>query len=72
LDHFAHAGPETPPGSDAFATDFADYDGVAVKLSAVQHRSATDFPYPDMHDHVAWLLEQFGRERVIWGPISRT
>jgi predicted TIM-barrel fold metal-dependent hydrolase len=69
FDHFAHAGPETPPESEAFApvADLADYDGVAVKLSEVQHRSEDLFPYSDMHDHVRWLLDTFGRERVVWG-----
>jgi predicted TIM-barrel fold metal-dependent hydrolase len=69
FDHFAHAGPETPPSTETFArfADLAEYDGVAVKVSEVQHRSEEPFPYPDMHDHVRWLLDEFGRERVVWG-----
>ncbi len=69
FDHFAHAGPETPPDGDAFApfATLAEYDTVAVKLSEVQHRSSEPFPYPDMHDHVRWLLDEFGPERVTWG-----
>jgi len=68
FDHFAHAGADTDP-DEALApfADLAEYDNVAVKVSEVQHRSAEPFPYPDMHDHVRWLLDRFGRERVIWG-----
>lgn len=68
LDHFCHADPAVPPADGAFATleRLAEYD-VAVKISEVVHRSAEGFPYADVHDHVRWLLETFGRERVIWG-----
>jgi predicted TIM-barrel fold metal-dependent hydrolase len=68
LDHFSHAGPDTDPGEVyADLEALADRDAVAVKVSEVVHRSAEGFPYPDMHDHLAWLLDAFGRERVIWG-----
>lgn len=68
LDHFCHAGPDTEPAEvfaplEPLAAD--EYD-VVVKISEVVHRSGT-FPYHDMHDHVRWLLETFGRERVVWG-----
>ncbi|NGM67750.1 amidohydrolase [Natronolimnobius sp. AArcel1] len=69
LDHFCHAGPDVAPDDalaplEPLASD--EYD-VAVKISEVVHRSEEDFPYTDMHDHVHWLLETFGRERVVWG-----
>ncbi|QIO24425.1 amidohydrolase [Haloarcula sp. JP-L23] len=69
FDHFAHAGPETPTDEGTFATftELAEYDGVAVKVSEIAHMSETTFPYEDMHDHVRWYLDTFGRERVIWG-----
>jgi len=69
FDHFAHAGPDTPTDEGTFArfADLAEYDGVAVKVSETSHASDSEFPYADMHDHVHWLLDQFGRERVIWG-----
>ena len=69
FDHFAHAGPATPPDGDAFEpfATLAEHDAVAVKLSEVQHRSTEPFPYADMHDHVRWFLDRFGRERVVWG-----
>lgn len=69
FDHFAHASPDTPTGEGTFArfTDLAEYDSVAVKVSEVPHMSDAEFPYADMHDHVRWFLETFGRERVIWG-----
>jgi L-fuconolactonase len=69
FDHFAHAGPETPTDDGTFArfADLAEYDGVAVKVSEAPHASDSGFPYADVHDHVRWLLDRFGRERVIWG-----
>ncbi|ELZ05957.1 amidohydrolase [Natrialba asiatica DSM 12278] len=69
FDHFAHAGPETPTDEGTFAqfAELAAYDTVAVKVSEIPHMSETTFPYADMHDHVRWFLETFGRERVIWG-----
>ncbi|AEH39055.1 amidohydrolase 2 (plasmid) [Halopiger xanaduensis SH-6] len=69
LDHFCHAGPDTDP-DEVFApleTLAADEYDVAVKISEIVHRSEEEFPYADMHDHVRWLLETFGRERVVWG-----
>jgi predicted TIM-barrel fold metal-dependent hydrolase len=68
LDHFAHAGPETDP-DEAYADlrPLADNDGVAVKVSEVVHRSDRRHPYTDMHDHVRWLVDVFGPERVVWG-----
>jgi predicted TIM-barrel fold metal-dependent hydrolase len=69
FDHFGHADPTVPPGEGPFAAfaDLAEHDSVAVKVSEVVHRSAEGFPYRDMHDHVRWFLDQFGRERVVWG-----
>ncbi|SNZ15173.1 Predicted metal-dependent hydrolase, TIM-barrel fold [Natronoarchaeum philippinense] len=68
FDHFAHAGPETPT-DETFGqfADLAEYDSVAVKVSEIVHMSDSAFPYADMYEHVRWLLETFGRERVIWG-----
>lgn len=69
FDHFAHAGPDTPTDEGTFAqfAELAEYDSVAVKVSEIPHWSETTFPYVDMHDHVRWYLDTFGRERVIWG-----
>ncbi|QRV17806.1 amidohydrolase (plasmid) [Haloterrigena salifodinae] len=69
LDHFCHAGPDVPPGKALAALEplAGDECDVAVKISEVVHRSEEEFPYRDMHDHVRWLLETFGRERVVWG-----
>ena len=69
VDHFSHADPDEPPEESAFSTyrDLAAYENVYAKLSEVQHRSKEDFPYIDMHDHVRWLLDEFGRERLVWG-----
>ncbi|WP_049968697.1 L-rhamnono-1,4-lactonase [Haloferax prahovense] len=69
FDHFAHAGPETPTDEGTFSrfADLAEHDSVAVKVSEIVHMSDSAFPYADMHDHVRWLLDTFGRERVVWG-----
>ena len=68
FDHFAHAGPDTPlDGTFARFEEVAAYDNAAVKVSEVPHMSDSAFPYADMHDRVGWLLDRFGRERVIWG-----
>lgn len=69
FDHFAHADPATPPSEAAFSrfAELAEYDTVAVKVSEIVHRSTEGFPYADVHDHVRWFLEEFGRERVVWG-----
>jgi predicted TIM-barrel fold metal-dependent hydrolase len=69
LDHFSHADPGEAPGESAFAAyaDLAEYDNVYAKVSEVQHRSEAAYPYEDMHDHVRWLLDEFGRDHVVWG-----
>lgn len=69
FDHFAHAGPSTPTDEGTFArfADLAEYDSVAVKVSEIPHMSETTFPYEDMHSHVRWYFDTFGRERVVWG-----
>ena len=68
FDHLAHADAADDPG-DSFAalTPLADFDRVAVKISEVAYTSNESYPYEDAWDHVRWLLDTFGRERVIWG-----
>ncbi|MFB6268395.1 MAG: amidohydrolase [Halobacterium sp.] len=69
VDHFSHADPSNDPAESAFAaySDLAAYENVYAKVSEVQHRSTQPFPYGDVHDHVRFLLDEFGRERVVWG-----
>jgi L-fuconolactonase len=69
IDHFSHADPSKVPGESAFAqyAELAEYDTVYAKISEIQHRSEETYPYEDMHDHVRWLLDVFGRERLVWG-----
>ena len=68
LDHFCHADPDTPPEEGDFAKleALAPYD-VGVKISEAAHHSNEPFPHEDIHRHVRWLLEVFGRERIVWG-----
>ena len=68
LDHFAYADPETPPAEAYSAlSPLAEYDSVVVKVSEAAHRSAEPYPYADLHDHVRWLVDSLGRDRVAWG-----
>lgn len=69
FDHFAHAAPTTLPAEGSFSrfADLAAFDGVGVKVSEIVHRSNEEFPYTDVHGHVRWLVDTFGRERVCWG-----
>lgn len=69
LDHFAHADADTSASKEPFSPfeELIDYENIAVKVSEIQHRSREEFPYADMHDLVRWFLDEFGRERVIWG-----
>lgn len=68
LDHLAHADAAADP-ADSYADleALAEHESVTVKISEVAHTSNEGFPYADAHDHVRWLLETFGRERVFWG-----
>jgi len=68
FDHFAHADAADDP-EETFAgfEPLAEYDNVTVKLSEIAHTSNEAYPYEDAHDHVRWLLDTFGRERVLWG-----
>lgn len=68
IDHVAMARPEKDP-EDEFRdlAHLADYGTVGVKVSNIPYRSNETFPYEDMHPHVDWLIDRFGRERVLWG-----
>lgn len=66
LDHVSYADHEYDLTEIGFA-DLAEHGSVAVKVSEVPHLSAEEFPYADVHGHLRWLLDAFGRERVIWG-----
>jgi predicted TIM-barrel fold metal-dependent hydrolase len=69
VDHLAHVDTTVPPDEGAFAefARLAEYETVVAKLSEVPHLSTESFPYADVHDHVRWLLDRFGRERLAWG-----
>jgi len=68
FDHFAHADAgDDPAESFAGFEPLAEYDNVTVKISEIAHTSNAEYPYEDAFDHVRWLLDTFGRERVLWG-----
>jgi predicted TIM-barrel fold metal-dependent hydrolase len=69
IDHHSYIRGDVRPGAEPFEqlAKLAAHDNVLVKLSGVVTLSDEEYPYRDKHDHVTWLLEQFGRERVAWG-----
>ena len=69
LDHYSMTDTTVPPDEGPFAAyeELASYDTVYPKLSETPHRSTEAFPYLDMTDHVTYLFEHFGRERLMWG-----
>jgi predicted TIM-barrel fold metal-dependent hydrolase len=68
FDHFAHVDAADDP-SDSFAgfEPLSEHENVTVKISEVAFVSNHEFPYEDAFDHLRWLLDTFGRERVLWG-----
>lgn len=69
VDHVARVEPATfnEAGRVDGLVELAAHESVGVKVSEVPHMSAEPFPFRDMHDYVAWLVDQFGCERVMWG-----
>lgn len=68
LDHFAHADAADDPGESLETLEpLSEYDNVSVKISEIAYTSNDDYPYEDAHEHLRWLLDAFGRERVLWG-----
>ncbi|MGM0606265.1 MAG: amidohydrolase family protein [Halobacteriota archaeon] len=69
VDHWAHADPADPVGEESFARlgNVLEHDQTYVKVSETPFVSDEAYPYADVHDHLRWLLETAGRERVIWG-----
>jgi predicted TIM-barrel fold metal-dependent hydrolase len=68
FDHFAHVDAADDPGESFAAFEpLAEYDNVTIKISEIAHTSNETYPYEDAHEHLRWLLEAFGRERVLWG-----
>lgn len=69
LDHFLETDTSVPLLESPFADlgSLATYEQVRIKLSAAPHRSGEEFPYSDLNEYVRWLLERYGRERLVWG-----
>ena len=69
LDHHLYIRGDVRPDDEPFQElgTLAAYENVAVKASGVVTLSDEPFPYPDKHDHLVWMLETFGRDRVVWG-----
>ena len=69
LDHHSYIRGDVTAGEGAFEqlATLAENENVLVKASGVVTLSDEGYPYRDKHDHVTWLVETFGRERVAWG-----
>ncbi len=69
IDHFAYLPPDCPPDQPARTEleALAGIDSVAIKVSSAPEVSELPHPYDDLHELIRWFVEQFGRERVIWG-----
>lgn len=69
VDHLARVDPEHSPDEGGFATfaDLAEFDTVLTKVSALPFLSNEGFPYKDLHGHLAWLLDAFEANRLLWG-----
>lgn len=69
VDHLGMASgvQDHSPNEDPYATmsDLAEYSNVAVKLTHTP--SVGPYPFTDVHDHVRFLLEEFGSDRLLWG-----
>lgn len=67
LDHFCDADVSKDPAEPfPHCEELAEFDRVAMKISEVSIFSEEAYPYEDAYEHVRWLLDTFGRERVIW------
>lgn len=67
FDGYGPLAPDAPAEVfDAMAA-LASYETVGVKASHTPFVSNDGYPYRDVHELLVWLLETFGRERVVWG-----
>lgn len=55
------------PDEQPYATmsTLAEHSNVAVKLTHTP--SAGPYPFADVHEHVRYLFEEFGSDRLLWG-----
>jgi predicted TIM-barrel fold metal-dependent hydrolase len=73
LDHLGLFQPIVPPAPDDPFADLADvlalatHPNVAVKLTGVCTYSHRPFPYDDLWEPVARVIDAFGIERCLWG-----
>lgn len=69
IDHYSYIRGDVRPDEGPFEQlkQLAEYDNVLIKISGTVTLSNEQYPYADKHDHVAWIVEKFGRERVAWG-----
>ena len=69
VDHMAFPD-ETTAADEAPWTDFealAGRSNVAVEVSSLPRSAESEWPYPDLHGYVRYLLEWFGPERCMLG-----
>lgn len=77
VDHLGlgvYPGCPDPFAGMAVLPELAAFASVSVKVSGLVEVSREQFPFRDVHEHLAAALEQFGADRLIWGsnhPVIR-
>ena len=73
LDHLALSQPFEPPvPDDPFADlprviELAELDNIAIKITGACTLSHDRFPFPDIWDPIARVIDAFSIERCLWG-----
>ena len=76
IDHLARPDKGAQPGSASIEAlcSLAEFEQVAVKVSALGFMSRRPYPHPDILDLVKQVFDQFGPGRMMWGtdtPMSQ-
>jgi L-fuconolactonase len=72
IDHVGLPQPRRPEGPDVWADlpkllALANYDNVRVKFTGACSMSAERFPFRDIWDPLAQIIDNFGIEKCMWG-----
>jgi predicted TIM-barrel fold metal-dependent hydrolase len=70
VDHMGlgvYPGCEDPLKGLSVLGEFEPFAAVRVKVSGLVEVSAEEFPFRDVHEHLASAVARFGSERLIWG-----
>lgn len=67
VDHLGGVGADAWPAYGPVLLGMSRLPNVHVKLSALGHLSRDSFPYADLREPVAQLLDRYGPDRLLWG-----